>query len=128
MPLPSVLRRAVPAVALAATTALAVGAAPSAFAQAPAAASAQTRAGMPCKPKVYYYVYQANGVNFRTGAGTNYPSRGLLYKNDWGKKIATKGSWIKLQLGAKSRSGLAKNTTGWVAKRYVSDCVPMQLD
>ncbi|MFC8784939.1 SH3 domain-containing protein [Streptomyces nigra] len=128
MSFPFVLRRAVPAVALAATAALAVGAAPSAFAQAPAAAQAQARAGMPCKPNVYYYVYQANGVNFRTGAGTNYPSRGLLYKNDWGKKIATKGSWIKLQLGAKSRTGLAKNTTGWVAKKYVSDCVPMQLD
>ncbi|MEU1077754.1 MULTISPECIES: SH3 domain-containing protein [unclassified Streptomyces] len=128
MPFPSVLRRTVPAVALAATAALAVGAAPSAFAQTPAAASAQARAAMPCKPGVYYYVYQANGVNFRTGPGTGYASRGLLYKNDWGKKIATKGSWIKLQLGTKSRSGLPKNTTGWVAKKYVSDCVPMQLD
>lgn len=45
------------------------------------------------------YVYQANGVHFRTDPGTGYASRGLLYKNDWGKKTATKGSWIKLQLG-----------------------------
>lgn len=124
MSFPSVLRRTVPAVALAATAALTVGAAPSAFAQ----ASAQTSAAMPCKPRVYYYVYQANGVNFRTGPGTGYASKGLLYKNDWGKKVATKGSWIKLQLGKKSRSGLAKNSTGWVAKKYLSDCVPMQLD
>ncbi|MFF7953627.1 SH3 domain-containing protein [Streptomyces griseorubiginosus] len=124
MPFPSVLRRTVPAVVLAATAALTVGAAPSAFAQTPAA----TRTAMPCKPGVYYYVYKANGVNFRTGPSTTYASKGLLYKNDWGKKIASKNGWIKLQLGTKSRSGLPKNSTGWVAKKYVSDCVPMQLD
>ncbi|MFF5310376.1 hypothetical protein [Streptomyces massasporeus] len=45
-----------------------------------------------------------------------------------GKKLATKGSWIKLQLGQKSKSGLAKGTTGCVSKSYVSDCTPMQLD
>lgn len=128
MPFPSVLRRTVPAVALAATAALTVGAAPAAFAQAPAKASTQALTAMPCKPRVYYSVYRANGVNFRTGPGTGYVSRGLLYRNDWGKKIATKGSWIKLQLGARSRSGLARNTTGWVAKQFLSDCVPMQLD
>jgi len=128
VPFASVLRRTVPAVALAATAALTVGAAPSAFAQAPSQASAKTSTAMPCKPRVYYYVYQASGVNFRTGPGTGYASKGLLYKNDWGKKIATKGGWIKLQLGKKSRSGLAKNSTGWVAKTYLSDCVPMQLD
>ncbi|MFJ7335403.1 SH3 domain-containing protein [Streptomyces sp. NPDC101110] len=93
-----------------------------------AAAPAATAAEMPCKPNVYYYVYKSSGVNFRTGAGTGYASKGLLHKNDWGKKIATKGSWIKLKLGQKSRSGIAKGTTGWVSKAYVSDCVPMQLD
>ncbi|MEV5105449.1 SH3 domain-containing protein [Streptomyces massasporeus] len=91
-------------------------------------APAATAAEMPCKPNVYYYVYKSSGVNFRTGAGTGYASKGILHKNDWGKKLATKGSWIKLQLGQKSRSGLAKGTTGWVSKSYVSDCVPMQLD
>ncbi|MCX4826937.1 cell wall hydrolase [Streptomyces sp. NBC_01142] len=124
MPFPSTLRRAVPALALAATAALTVGAAPSAFAAAPAQARA---AEMPCKPRVYYAV-DANGVNFRTGAGARYASKGLLYKGDWGKRVATKGSWIKLQLGKKSRTGLAKNTTGWIAKKYAYDCVPMQLD
>ncbi|MEU4463517.1 SH3 domain-containing protein [Streptomyces sp. NPDC024017] len=91
-------------------------------------APAATAAEMPCKPNVYYYVYKSSGVNFRTGAGTGYASKGILHKNDWGKKLATKGSWIKLQLGQKSKSGLAKGTTGWVAKSYVSDCTPMQLD
>jgi uncharacterized protein YgiM (DUF1202 family) len=89
----------------------------------PAASAAE----MPCKPRVYYKI-NTNGVNFRTGAGTNYKSKGLLYKGDWGKKIGTKGSWIKLRLGQKSRTGLAKNSTGWVAKKYAWDCTPMQLD
>ncbi|MFJ8752082.1 SH3 domain-containing protein [Streptomyces sp. NPDC102441] len=91
---------------------------------APAASAAQ----MPCKARVYYEVYQANGVNFRTGPSTGYASKGSLYKHDWGKKIATKSGWIKLQLGQKSRSGLAKGSTGWIASKYLSDCVPMQLD
>ncbi|GAB7101697.1 hypothetical protein JCM4814A_94880 [Streptomyces phaeofaciens JCM 4814] len=90
---------------------------------APTARAAQ----MPCKPRVYYKI-NTSGVNFRTGPSTSYASKGLLYKGDWGKKIATKGSWIKLRLGQKSRTGLAKNTTGWVAKKYAYDCVPLQLD
>lgn len=90
---------------------------------APAASAAE----MPCKPRVYYKI-NTNAVNFRTGPSTNYRSKGLLYKGDWGKKVGTSGSWIKLQLGQKSRTGLAKGTTGWVAKKYAYDCVPMQLD
>lgn len=91
------------------------------------AAPAASAAEMPCKPRVYYKI-NTNAVNFRTGPSTSYASKGLLYKGDWGKKVATKGSWIKLQLGQKSKTGLAKNSTGWVAKKYAYDCVPMQLD
>ncbi|MGW2425244.1 SH3 domain-containing protein [Streptomyces sp. NPDC001709] len=102
--------------ALSVTTGLAVTTAPAASA-----------AEMPCKPRVYYKI-NTNAVNFRTGPSTNYASKGLLYKGDWGKKVSSKGSWIKLQLGQKSRTGLAKSTTGWVAKKYAYDCVPMVLD
>lgn len=84
-------------------------------------------AEMPCKPRVYYKI-NTNGVNFRTKAATGYPSKGLLYKGDWGKKIDTRGAWIKLRLGKKSKTGLAKNTTGWVIKKYADYCTPMQLD
>ena len=90
---------------------------------APAANAAQ----MPCKARVYYEI-NANGVNIRSGPSTHYTSKGLLYKGDWGRKITTKGSWIKLRLGQKSKSGLPKNTTGWVAKKFAYDCVPMQND
>lgn len=90
---------------------------------APAASAAE----MPCKPRVYYEI-NTNTVNFRPGPSTAYKSKGLIYKGDWGKKVATKGSWIKLQFGQKSRTGLAKNTTGWVAKKYAYRCVRIQLD
>ncbi|MBB6418488.1 SH3 domain-containing protein [Streptomyces sp. AK010] len=93
-----------------------------------AVAPAATAAEMPCEPNVSYYVSKSSGVNFRTGAGTGYASKGIPHKNDRGGKLATKGSWIKLQLGRKSKSGLAKGSTGWVSKSYVSDCTPMQLD
>ncbi|GAB2883445.1 hypothetical protein GCM10027074_60070 [Streptomyces deserti] len=104
------------ALALSLTAGVAVTAAPTASA-----------AEAPCVPRVYYTI-NTNATNFRTGPGTGYASKGLLYRGDWGKKIATKGSWIKLRLGQKSRTGLPKNSTGWVAKRLAYDCVPMQLD
>ncbi|MEV3853072.1 SH3 domain-containing protein [Streptomyces sp. NPDC050095] len=109
---------------LAASTVLALSLTAGVSASAIPTASA---ASMPCKPGAYYEI-QGSGVNFRTGASANYKSRGLLYKGDWGRKLEKKGSWIKLQLGKKSRSGMAKGTTGWVASRYTSDCTPMQLD
>ncbi|MEU2909467.1 cell wall hydrolase [Streptomyces massasporeus] len=115
---------AVPALSLTAGT-VAAGAPAATAATATATATATE---MPCKPNVRYYVCESSGVHFRTGAGTGYASKGILHKNDWGKKLATKGSWIKPQLGQKSRSGPAKGTTGWVATSYVSDCTPMQLD
>ncbi|MFF9074577.1 SH3 domain-containing protein [Streptomyces sp. NPDC014872] len=105
------------ALALSVTAGLAVTTAPAASA-----------AEMPCKPRVYYELYTNSAVNFRTGPSTGYASKGLLYKHDWGKKVGSKSGWIKLQLGQKSRTGLAKGSTGWVAAKYLSDCVPMQLD
>ncbi|MGW4518428.1 SH3 domain-containing protein [Streptomyces sp. NPDC004393] len=92
-----------------------------------AAAPAASAADAPCVPRVYYTI-NTNAVNLRTGPSTGYASRGLLYKGDWGRKIGTSGSWIKLRLGQRSRTGLATGTTGWVAGRYAYDCVPTQTD
>ncbi|MCX4783934.1 MULTISPECIES: SH3 domain-containing protein [unclassified Streptomyces] len=69
-----------------------------------------------------------NGVNFRSGAGTKYRAIGQLYRNDYGTKIASSGSWIKLKLDKKSKSGLKAGTTGWVSKSYLDQCVYMNLD
>lgn len=63
-----------------------------------------------------------NGVNFRTGPGTGYASKGLLYKGD--TFIAScgvlKGSvkhrqaWVYATLPHRSKSGLSAGTRGWV--------------
>lgn len=123
MPALSVLRRTVPAVALAATAALTVGAAgSSAFAAAPTAASTRVAAANTCPT----WTVMKNGVNFRTGPSTAYRSIGYLYKWDYGTKVAGKGSWVKLRLSERSKSGLKKGTTAWVHKKFVDQCVYMQ--
>lgn len=66
------------------------------------------------------YVVNTNGVRFRTGPGTSYSAKGLLYKGDWGYVTASSGSWYKMWLGQRSISGLAAGTTGWVYKSYLS--------
>ncbi|MEU3090579.1 SH3 domain-containing protein [Streptomyces massasporeus] len=114
------LRTSVPArLAASAVPALSLTAGTVAAGAPAATAATATATEMPCKPNVRYYVCESSGVHFRTGTGTGYASKGILHKNDWGKKLATKGSWIKPQLGQKSRSGPAKGTTGWVATSYV---------
>lgn len=118
MPIPSVLRRTVPVVALAA---LAMGAAPTAFASTPAAAPASVRAANTCPT----WTVMGNGVNFRSGAGTGYRAIGSLYRGDYGTKAGSSGSWIKLKLSHKSKSGLKAGTTGWVSKTYLDQCVYM---
>lgn len=64
----------------------------------------------------------ASGVNFRTGPGTGYAAKGLLYKGD--KFIASCGvlknrgehrdAWMYAKLSHRSKSGLAAGTWGWV--------------
>ncbi|MFI6278066.1 hypothetical protein [Streptomyces sp. NPDC050988] len=64
----------------------------------------------------------ASGVNFRTGPGTGYAAKGLLYKGD--TFIASCGvlkgtvehrqAWMYAKLSHRSKSGLAAGTWGWV--------------
>lgn len=64
----------------------------------------------------------ASGVNFRTGPGTGYAAKGLLYKGD--TFVASCGvlkgpvehrqAWIYAKLLHRSKSGLAAGTWGWV--------------
>jgi hypothetical protein len=123
VPTLSVLRRTVPAVALAATAALTVGAAgSSAVAATPTVGSARVAAANTCPT----WTVMKNAVNFRTGPATSYRSIGYLYKWDYGTKVAGKGSWVKLRLSERSKSGLKKGTTAWVHKNYVDQCVYMQ--
>ncbi|WP_406304501.1 cell wall hydrolase [Streptomyces sp. NBC_00885] len=68
-----------------------------------------------------------SGVNVRSGGGTTYRAIGSPYRSDQDRRIASSGSWVKLRLIKKSRSGLPAATTGWV-RRYAAECVPTQLD
>ncbi|WP_432156211.1 SH3 domain-containing protein [Streptomyces sp. bgisy153] len=113
---------AVATIAMGAAASLA--AAPSALA-APASAPTQTLAAANTCPT---WTVTGNGVNFRSGAGTNYRAIGQLYRGDSGTKVARSGSWIKIKLDHRSKTGLKKGTTGWVTKTYLSQCVYMQLD
>lgn len=64
----------------------------------------------------------ANGVNFRTGPGTGYAAKGLLYKGDkfvahcgvLKGTVAHRQAWIYAKLSHRSKSGLAAGTWGWV--------------
>ncbi|MEV6676266.1 SH3 domain-containing protein [Streptomyces erythrochromogenes] len=73
-----------------------------------------------------WYV-NSNGVNFRTGPGTGYRSIGLLYYPDSGTRVSETGSWVKLRLRYKSRTGLPAGTTAWVSKSYSNPCLPIDL-
>ncbi|MEU1121506.1 MULTISPECIES: SH3 domain-containing protein [unclassified Streptomyces] len=70
---------------------------------------------------IYYNKITKDAVHFRTGPGTSYASRGLLRKGD---KIAlycysTNGSnWDYVKIHAKSKTGIAKGTKGWVSSKY----------
>jgi uncharacterized protein YraI len=114
---------AVATVAMGAAASLA--AAPSALASTPAQAPAALAAANTCPT----WSVTGKAVNFRSGPGTQYRSIGLLYRwSDSGTKVARSGSWIKIKLDHKSKTGLKKGTTGWVNKKYLSQCVYMQLD
>ncbi|TLS46121.1 SH3 domain-containing protein [Streptomyces montanus] len=55
-----------------------------------------------------------NGWNLRTGPSTAYASRGYLYRGDKLKVLCSKGAWDYSQLTQRSKSGIPKNTRGWV--------------
>ncbi|WP_330351719.1 SH3 domain-containing protein [Streptomyces sp. NBC_00582] len=71
----------------------------------------------------------SSGVNYRTGPGTGYTSKGLVATGDKITVTATSNAggacyWYKAKLRAKSRNGLPKGTVGWVNWVYVQKLVP----
>jgi uncharacterized protein YgiM (DUF1202 family) len=55
-----------------------------------------------------------NAWNLRSGPSTGYKSKGYLYRGDRLKVFCSKGDWHYSQLTARSKSGIAKFTKGWV--------------
>ena len=114
---------AVAAIAMGAAATLA--AAPAALASTPAQAPTTLAAKNTCPT----WSVTGKAVNFRSGPGTGYGSKGLLYRwDDSGTKVSSSGSWVKLKLDHKSKTGIKKGTTGWVHKKYIEQCVYTQLD
>ncbi|WP_060880479.1 SH3 domain-containing protein [Streptomyces scabiei] len=114
---------AVATIAMGAAATLA--AAPAALASSPAQAPTTLAAKNTCP----IWSVTGKAVNFRSGPGTGYASKGLLYRwSDSGTKLSSSGSWIKLKLDHKSKTGIKTGTIGWVHKNYLEQCVYMQLD
>ncbi|MBQ0890702.1 SH3 domain-containing protein [Streptomyces sp. RM72] len=57
-----------------------------------------------------------NGVNYRTGPGTGYTSKGFLYSGDDLRIYCGKGDWYYSKLIYRSKSGLSAGTYGWIRK------------
>ncbi|WP_107382758.1 SH3 domain-containing protein [Streptomyces agglomeratus] len=55
-----------------------------------------------------------NGVNYRTGPGTGYSSKGFLYSGDDLRVYCGKGDWYYTKLIYRSKSGLPAGTYGWI--------------
>ncbi|MEE1736449.1 SH3 domain-containing protein [Streptomyces sp. BE147] len=55
-----------------------------------------------------------NAWNMRTGPSTGYASRGYLYNGDRLNILCSRGDWDYTALSARSKSGMAKGTRGWV--------------
>ncbi|MET9461079.1 hypothetical protein ABZY05_39555 [Streptomyces canus] len=59
-----------------------------------------------------------NGVNYRSGPGTSYSSKGLVYKGDRVREycLTSRGGklWYYTKLLKKSQGGLPAGTYGWL--------------
>ncbi|WP_329020482.1 SH3 domain-containing protein [Streptomyces sp. NBC_01601] len=57
-----------------------------------------------------------NGVNYRSGPGTSYASKGFLYSGDDLRVYCGKSGWYYTKLISRSKSGLPAGTYGWIRK------------
>ncbi|MEU4098046.1 SH3 domain-containing protein [Streptomyces sp. NPDC026673] len=61
-----------------------------------------------------------DGLRLRTGPGTGYSIKGLLYESDRLTARCRKGtSWYDISTDTKTRTGIAKGTYGWVSASYL---------
>ena len=65
-------------------------------------------------------IANGNGINYRSGPGTSYTSKGLLYK-DRLAVYCSSGSWYYTKLVHRSKSGMKAGTAGWVRKDMVKN-------
>ncbi|MFJ1874189.1 SH3 domain-containing protein [Streptomyces chartreusis] len=61
-------------------------------------------------------VVDYRGVNYRTGPGLGYVSKGLLYRGDDLRVYCGRGNWAYTKLIHRSKGGLRAGTLGWIRK------------
>ncbi|MFE2102836.1 SH3 domain-containing protein [Streptomyces sp. NPDC059468] len=123
MPFPSVLRRPAPARRIRTMGVATAVAASSVLGLSLATASpASAVTGSACTHQVRLDTRVTDNVNFRTGPGKGYTSRGLLNKGQGVYWACYKGNWGYL----KPYYGAHKGQWGWVSRDYID--VPMQTD
>lgn len=61
-----------------------------------------------------------DGVRFRSGPGTSFSAMGLLYESDQLTVRCRKGSWYYVSTDTKTRTGIARNTYGWISGSYIN--------
>lgn len=59
-------------------------------------------------------IVDGNGINYRTGPGTSYSSKGFLYDGDDLRVYCGKGNWYYTKLIHRSKSGMKTGTYGWI--------------
>lgn len=52
--------------------------------------------------KSYYYEVTANGLNYRTGPGTNYTSKGIIPKGTKLTEVTIQNGWAKIKYKTKT--------------------------
>lgn len=62
---------------------------------------------------------RVNGLRLRSKGSTSGYIKGLLYRGDKFRVIASQGSWVEVQLTKRLASGLKSGTLGWVYRGYV---------
>lgn len=74
------------------------------------------------------YDVAGTSVNLRSGPSTQHASLGHLTRGDLVDVDRRSGGWYRVTLSERSRSGIRSGTVGWVAERYLTPSVCMQLD
>lgn len=91
---------------------------------APVASAAPSRPHHAVAPHGEQGGITADGVRLRTGPGTGYGVKGLLYYGDNVEVLTCHGSWDRVYLTLNSAGGLPAGTNGWVYDAYVDPVTP----
>jgi hypothetical protein len=74
----------------------------------------------------------ANNVNVRRGAGSQYPAIAKLNRGDTVRAVRRSGNWVQISGKVTSRPGstpeVVQPLNGWVSNTYINGCSEDQFD